>query len=74
MDCKIDFYLQKHKLAIELDEFGHIDRNEDEDKDRQKAIEKEFGCEFLRINPDEDDYGVYVELSRVGNYIDKSKE
>ena len=27
LGCKIDLYFHKHKLAIEVDELGHADRN-----------------------------------------------
>ena len=27
LGCKIDLYFHKHKLAIEVDELGHVDRN-----------------------------------------------
>ena len=48
---RIDAYFFKHKLAIEVDKQGHNDRDIDYEIKRQKAIEKELGCEFIRINP-----------------------
>ena len=38
---------------MEADEFGHSDRNIDYKTERRKAIEKELGYKFIRINPDE---------------------
>ena len=32
---RIDFYLPKHKLAIEVDELGHLDRDEEDEIKRQ---------------------------------------
>ena len=49
LNYRIDTYLPKHKLAIEIDELGHVDRTNDQE--RQLAIEKELDCKFIRINP-----------------------
>ena len=48
----IDLYFRKYKLAIEVDELGHGDRNFNNKIERQKALEKELNCVFIRINPD----------------------
>ena len=45
-------YFSKHRLAIEIDENGYNNRNVDYEITRQKAIEKELDCEFIRINSD----------------------
>ena len=34
---KIDLYFHKHKLAIEVDELGHVDRNLNNEIQREKA-------------------------------------
>ena len=49
---RIDLYFHKHKLAIEVDELGHADRNLSNEIERQKVLEKELHCGFIRINPD----------------------
>ena len=49
LNYRIDAYLPKHKLAIEIDELGHVDRINDQE--RQLAIEKELDRKFIRINP-----------------------
>ena len=64
-------YFSKHRLAIEVDEKVHIDRNIDYEIKRQKAIKKEIDCEFIRIDPDGKDFDIYVE---VYNHIKESKE
>ena len=38
----IDLYFHKHKLAIEVDELGHADRNLNNEIERQKALEREL--------------------------------
>ena len=50
----IDLYFHKHKLAIEVDELGHADRSFGNEIERQKALEKELDCMFIRINPDKE--------------------
>ena len=40
MNEKIDFYLPKHKLAIEVDELSHLDRDEEDEKKKTEKIRK----------------------------------
>ena len=49
---RIDLYFHKYKLAIEVDELGHNDRSADHETQRQRALERERNCVFIRINPD----------------------
>ena len=66
---RIDAYFPKHKLAIEADEQGVNERDFDYEIRRQKALEKELGCEFIRINPAKEDFNIFVEIGRIQNYI-----
>ena len=54
-----DFYLPKRKLAIEVDELGHFDRDQTPENKRQKKLEEFLGCILIRINPDEKDFSAY---------------
>ena len=65
LDYRIDLYFHGHKLAVEVDEKGHKDRNIDHEVKRQKALEKELTYEFMRINPDKKDFNI----SKVKNEI-----
>ena len=47
---RIDLYFHKHKLAIEVDELGHADRNLNNETERQKALETELDCVFITIS------------------------
>ena len=49
---RIDLYFHEYKPAIEVDELGHTNRNINNAIERQKALEKELNCIFIRINPD----------------------
>ena len=44
---RIDLYFHKHKLAIEVDELGHADRNLNNETERQKALEREIDWVFI---------------------------
>ena len=40
LGCRIDLYFHNNKLAMEVDELGHADRNINNEIERQKALEK----------------------------------
>ena len=69
----IDYYFRKHKLAIEVDELGHKDRDQTKENKRQIVLKEYLDCEFIRINPHEKDFSAY-ELGKVQTFIDKSKK
>ena len=56
---RIELYFHDYKLAIEIDADGHSDRNMDYEIKRQKAIEPELGCKFIRIEPDKEDSDIF---------------
>ena len=72
LGCRIDAYFPKYKLAIEIDEQEHNDRDIAYETERQKAIEKKLGCEFNRINPVKESFNIFVEIGKIQNYITKS--
>ena len=57
----IDLYFHDYKLAIEIDDNAHSDRNSDYEIRWQKTIEQELGCEFTRIIPDKKNF--FLKLS-----------
>ena len=69
---RIDSYFPKYKLAIEVDELGHSTRYIGCEIERQKALEKEINCEFIRINPAKEKNDVFVEIGKIQNYIVES--
>ena len=52
----INLYFHKYKLAIELDELRHADRNLSNETEIQKTLKKELDCVFIRTNPDEENF------------------
>ena len=69
---RIDVYFHKHKLAIEVDELGHVDRNLSNEIQRQKALEKKLDCVFTRISPDEEYFNIFKEINKIHRHINKS--
>ena len=71
---KIDFYSPRHKLAIEVDELGHLDRNEEDEMKGQKKLEEHLQCTFFRINPDGENFDIFIELGKIESYISESNK
>ena len=61
-----------HKLDLEIDEGGHIDRAEAEEKEIQKVIDKETGFKNITFNPDTEYFNIFAEISKTQNYIVES--
>ena len=71
---RIDIYLTKYFLAIEIDEKGHTDRDLIFEEKRQKALEKKLNCEFIRINTSRENYDADYEASKIQTFISKFKD
>ena len=69
---RINIYFHDYKLAVEVDQKDHEDRNFDHKLKRQKALEKELSCEFIRINPDEKDFNIFKAINEIQKQIKKS--
>ena len=67
----IDLYFHKHKLATEVAELGHADRNLSNEIERQKAPEKQLECVFIRINRDEENFNIFKEIDKIHRHIEK---
>ena len=68
---RINFCFHKEKLANEVDELGHADRNLSNETERQKTLEKELECVFIRINPDEKNFNIFKEINKIHRHIKK---
>ena len=71
---RIDAYFPKQRLAIEVDEQGHQDRDFECEIGRQKALEKELGCKFIRINPAKENFDVYNGIGRIQVFVSESNK
>ena len=66
-------YFLERKLAIEVDEKGHTDRDEKrENETEKKNKKKKLGCKFDRINSDAENYDIFVEIGKMQNKIIES--
>ena len=65
-----EIILQHNVLGYSIDAyfFKYIDY----EMQRQKAIENELGCEFIRINPAKENFNIFVEIGKIQDYITKS--
>ena len=69
---RIDLYFHKYKLTIEVDELGHNDRNIDHEIQKQRALERELDCVFIRIDHDAVDFSIGKEINKIYRHINKS--
>ena len=71
LSYEIDLYFHKYKLAIEADELGHADRNVNNDTERQRALERERNCVFIRIDPDTPNFSMLREINKIYRHINQ---
>ena len=69
---RIGLYFHKYKLAIEVDELGHNDRSADLETQRQRALERELKCVFIRINPVAADFNICKVTNKIHRHINQS--
>ena len=62
---KIDAYFVKYKLAVEIDEYNHEQRDNKKELSRENAVKQKLGCKFLRINPDHENFNINIEIGRI---------
>ena len=67
-------YFSEHKLVVEIDEKGHTNRNQNKENKRQIKIKEHLNWKFSRINPDVVGFDIFLEISKVQNYITHSNE
>ena len=61
-------------MAIEIDKLNHNDRNTDYEIKRQREIEEELNCVFIRTNPDAADFNMNRLKNQIYKHVIKSKE
>ena len=66
---RIDIYLAKYYLAVQIDEKRHTDRDLIFEEKRQKTLEKKLNCTFIRINTSRKNFDVDYEASRIQMFI-----
>ena len=67
---RTDLCFNDSKPAIEIDENGKSDRNIDyEINRRQKSIEQELGCAFIRIDPPKEDFYTMKAINQISRHM-----
>ena len=74
LSCKTDLYFHDHKLVVEIDEKIHKDRSIDYGIKRQKAIEKELNCKFVRIDPDKENFNIFKAQNKIFRHIKEANK
>ena len=68
-------YFSELIFAVEIDEKEHTDKNQNDKNEKQTKIEKHSDCKFFhRINPDAEGFDIFLEISKIKNYIIQSNE
>ena len=69
LNYKIDYYIPSLNIAIEYDENGHKNYTYEAHELRQKLIEEELGCMFIRvIDKNNDDYNIGLVIKQLLKY------
>ena len=69
---EIDLYFHEDKLTVEIDEKYHQDRDINLEIERQKALEKELSCIFVRINPDKEVFKISKAQNEIFRHVKES--
>ena len=72
---RIDVYINRFLLAVEIEDKGHTDRDLIFEEKRQKALEKKLGCKFIRINRSnaKNGYDLDYEVGNIQAFTDEFK-
>ena len=68
----VDLYFHDYKLAVEIDENGHSDRNIKYEIKRKRGIEQELGRTFIRIDSDKEDVDGFRAINEIFRHIKQS--
>ena len=75
LDYRIGLYFHDYRMiTIVFDQLDDNDRNNDDEVERQKAIEKELDCKFIRINPDEENFNIFKAINKIHKHIKNSSK
>ena len=66
---RIDLYFHDRNLVVEIEKNGHSGRNTHYNMKKQKGIEQEFGCKFIRIDRDKKDFDIFRTISEIFRHI-----
>ena len=68
LSYRIDYYIPSLKIAIEYDENEHSNYTYEQQEGRQRNIEKELGCRFIRVSDkNTDSYNIGFVIKNIFN-------
>ena len=67
----IDLFFLDHKLWIEIDENGHLDRYDIKKQEREETI-KNKSITLIRINPDKEGFNIFIKIDEIQDFISES--
>ena len=70
---RIDLYFYEQKLAIEIDELDHNDRNTDYEIKRERETKNELNCVYIRTNSDAANLNINELNNQIFKHIIQSK-
>ena len=71
LNDRTNFTFKKHMLIVQIDEKGHVARDPEHKKKRQKQLEN-LGYYLIRVNADKPGFDDYEEFGKVSAYFAKS--
>ena len=71
LNRKIDLYFPRHKLAIEVDEKGHKDRDKCKEIERKNSIKDILIVNLLELTLVKKKFDVYFQIDKIYNHINK---
>ena len=67
----IDLFFPVHKLGIEIDENGHLDRSEIKEQ-KKRTNNKKAGINITRINLDKEKFDIDDEIGEIQDFVKES--
>lgn len=68
LNYRIDYYIPSLNIAIEYDENDHINYTYEQHEGRQRNIEKELGCRFIRVSDNNTNaYNIGLVIKKIFN-------
>lgn len=68
---RLDLYIPDYDLAIECNELNHSDRDPKKEEERTTFIKSDLNCEFIRFNPDGENFSTYEVIGSIVQHIEK---
>ena len=66
---RIDLYLPDYNLAFEVDEYGHRDRDPQQERCREEFLRRSLGCDFMRVDPDAPGFSIFKVCAQVADRV-----